>query len=578
MKEIYRFLSFLAAFALLTACSDSVDFNEDNRNTSGAAEVVTIEVDINDIDMESRGSYIPDIPYISRGNKIDQLIFCLYEKKDDGSYVEIPGDGQHTVDMTKKKWPYPITLSLEQNKTYSIAIWAQKGDDESLDYKSPYETTDLKNVKVNYTYEKAGKLQYYPNNDEFLDAFCGSLIDFTVGQRTQKVILHRPFAQINIGTSGADYANLIYDPLLNPSEVTITESRIKVTKVANRFNVLTGIADAWDFELKKVPENDLTADFEWSPLPAWINSGVPAYRQPGDKFDETNPYPFVKLPATSKAKEEFLIVDIDRNDGGIQDYKTDYPTLVFGQEVNGVKSKQYLTETFKYLSMCYVLVPTMKDQNGNNTGTTVNVEYDFRQNIQELNENSKDKVIRLSERTLLYVPVQANWRTNILGGLNNTGDPDPTSIFNAYQFPIILSEKFDGDKNVRYYSATINIHRDQPELDGLTITPENGQTIPVEDDDKPLDNIIQSVYFAGENSVYTFTVNEGYEVIIKSSVVPYWDEEHINWKTATPEGNVPENKKSTSLILYPGATSAQFNITISKEIPKEDKPEDDKTD
>lgn len=425
--KLYKGIIFCLATLGLAACSDN-EFVDTGDNVAGMDDNASNEVVLN-ISLEgvSTGTRAEDVtqpadptnftPTISTGTQLDQLVYAIYSRNlnsaNDVAYTldEIYGDknsnyqisvnlSQTEVEGMKTDTPYKgITFKVSPNKEYKVACWAQSSECEA------YTTTDLEAVKVSY--ENA------INNDENRDAFCG-VTEFkgNVRYQTVKVTLRRPFAQINIGTSGADYANLIYDPALLPHGLRMTESTITVEGLADTYNVLTGEVNT--------SSDKLSAKFAWAKLPAWYNVNVPTLEE-GKVYTVDND-PFVKT------EEEFLLVNLN-GDEVFYGYKTEYPTVYKNQDTGEVK---YLTETFKYLSMCYVL-PLANNEEG---GSTVSVTFNFQQD--------GNNPITLTEKTLENVPVQANYRTNILGGLYTTDDvPDPTSIFSVNSFQAVIHKEFD---------------------------------------------------------------------------------------------------------------------------------------
>ena len=121
-----------------------------------------------------------------------------------------------TVRMTAKG--ASLTLNLLQGQEYVGLFWAQ------VDGQSYYDVTDLRDVKVAYPNEE-NNLTYA--NDEARAAFC-QIKTFSTGKNVT-VVLERPFAQINLGTTIAD--------LTDDYTITLEESSMTVTGVANTFNV-----------------------------------------------------------------------------------------------------------------------------------------------------------------------------------------------------------------------------------------------------------------------------------------------------------------------------------------------------
>lgn len=395
---------------------------------------------------------------VGKGRNIDMLIYAVYEKEGDEYTLltqygsEIPSvfsdskaltmkdgngenykhEGQTILDVSQtlqKGESETITLRLMRNKQYHIAFWAQSSETTA------FNTDDLEKVQVIYkdASEEVQATKDSLNNDELRDAFC-KVESFTVSAEapTRDVILTRPMAQINMGTTGADYNFVMKEKLR-----TFTQSRIRLYGVAQYLNVVTDEVD--DSQLKD------SVDFGFNVIPAYINR-------------------------KANKEEEFLVVDLDNDgitDGDNDIYREKYPTL----DEDG----SFLTETFKYLSMCYVLVPASvkegdipKDQQEYTSSVLKGIKVWLAQTkIGENNvlygmEAEYDNA-RVADPyksiDLQFVPVHRNWRTNILCGLykgipdendpkdpNDPDDPngpddpsddddDPTSI---YKTPYVL--------------------------------------------------------------------------------------------------------------------------------------------
>ena len=121
-----------------------------------------------------------------------------------------------TTPMTAKG--ASLTLNLLQGQEYVGLFWAQ------VNGQSYYDVTDLRDVKVAYPNENESKTYA---NDEARAAFCQKKV-FSTG-RNVSVVLERPFAQINLGTTIAD--------LTDDYTITLEQSSMTVTGVANTFNV-----------------------------------------------------------------------------------------------------------------------------------------------------------------------------------------------------------------------------------------------------------------------------------------------------------------------------------------------------
>lgn len=539
---------------LMAACSnDDQSWSGSEPDGTEDSSEVSITLSIQPSPTPTRG-YLATGNHISSGALVDELIYAIYASEEGkGEFQRVDfyqanystskaGQGQNFNDIEIKPVTIPagqtyvgfktgdtytLTFKVDKNKDYRIVCWAQSSKCEA------YNTRELTSIEVDYTGAT--------NNDEYRDVFS-AFKEFKGGVKNQviNVVLTRPVAQINIGTSGADYKNLIYDKMLMPSKVTITESKITVRGVANRFNALNGIAT-----VENAANTSLKAEFDWNTLPAWIHMDVPEFK---DEYTIKN-NPFVPVGQTEETAEEFLTVKLNTKDNNYAPFVTEYPTLT----KNADGSETYNTETFKYLSMCYVMVPGSL-----NSGSIVTVDY----NLQQKKGEQDTRPIELTERTLTQVPVQGNYRTNIIGGVaaieenedGGTDEPDPSSIFNYYQLQIILDKNFSGNNLVRYFTASLYVNRPYYDEDGLTIIKKT-QEEEVEEELEDAENLKIPSIFIDLSITYTFTVSEGFKVLRITSNV---EEKEGKWKQ---EGE----GRSRILTIYSGATAGTFNITIAKD-------------
>ena len=86
-----------------------------------------------------------------------------------------------------------VSLDLLREQTYNIVFWAYCTD-------SYYDVTDLTAVKIN---NETTALEFGSEKKiDVMDAFCATKTDFTVtGDATEKIVLKRPLAKVNIGTT-----------------------------------------------------------------------------------------------------------------------------------------------------------------------------------------------------------------------------------------------------------------------------------------------------------------------------------------------------------------------------------------
>lgn len=91
--------------------------------------------------------------------------------------------------------------------------------------------------------------------------------------------------------------------------------------------------------------------------------------------------------------------------------------------------------TFNYLSMSYILAPDVTSANGSSKTTLESLEFAF-------TNEAGDKTVTLKDG-LTNVPVQRNWRTNIVG----------TFLTSDVNFEIIIEPDYNGDNNYPEYSS-----------------------------------------------------------------------------------------------------------------------------
>ncbi len=243
---------------------------------------------------------------ISDGKGANQLVYAVFDK--DGNRIS-------TIAQVNKPSEFPTeeTITLAKGQTYKVAFWAQNSACEA------YTVSD--DMKVSIDYEGG-------NNDETRDAFFAAK-EFTVtGHTNIDVTLKRPFAQINVGVTDADWNAAV------ASGIDIQTSEAVIRNAATSIDLLDGSVSG--------------------------------------KANVT--YDFAAIP---KSGNEVLSVDTD-GDG--------------------------VAETYNYLSMSYILV---NDENGGSGKATLeDLDFTFRP------ESGNDIVF---SEGLNNVPVQRNWRTNIVG-------------------------------------------------------------------------------------------------------------------------------------------------------------------
>ena len=166
MKKSLIFSMFAATMLLATSCQQDEVFVDN----SGA--VVTFEISTPEIATRA----------FSDGTTATQLQYAVYDA--DLKLVDREGL-KGTEQFNNKK--ANIQMDLAAGKTYNVLFWAAAPD-------APY-TINYDKLVMNVSYE--GAVSNAENRDAF---YCFKNITVKQGNESVKVILTRPFAQLNIGT------------------------------------------------------------------------------------------------------------------------------------------------------------------------------------------------------------------------------------------------------------------------------------------------------------------------------------------------------------------------------------------
>ena len=426
----------------MTAIAFASCSNEESLNLSNTAEdlvfgngseIVTLSLTPEAANLGTRAD---DPRHISDGTGVDVLMFTVYEKEGENWKVSpefkksneevkgiTPGYGQNILEKSLSDYPTVIKLATDPAKTYKVAFWAQDSKCNA------FKTKDLEHVEV--VYAKA------LNNDELRDAFCAVSAEISAASKestSQEIILHRPFAQINVGTTGADFNKVLQDENYFPNK-QLKYSKIELEGVCNQLDILgNSISCTEGFN------GNIT--YDWNFFPAWTFNALPTTPTVSDILGSAN------------SNEEFLNVRLNPNDTqeALRPFKTEYPTY-------DPETKAYLTDQFKYLSMCYVLVAATEEKvNGQPTkpatyksSTLDKVTVYFAENENGTDNYFDEEGDIKTQNAYAYlslqnVPVCRNWRTNIIGGLNDDDD-DETSLFSNTRLCVHLCPIYDGEFN-----------------------------------------------------------------------------------------------------------------------------------
>ena len=175
-----------------------------------------------------------------------------------------------------------VEYSLVKGKTYHFIFWAQA---EGAPYTFDPET---KKVAINYTGAA---------NDEKRDAFYAVKTLKVTGPATEPVQLHRPFAQVNFGTSDSAAATV--------AGVTPTASLFTATDAASSFDVFVGEGTdpvRISFTEATLPAEQLTLKDGTSYTYLAMNYFIPA-----GKLSETH---VSNLSATFKGASDDVVISV----------------------------------------------------------------------------------------------------------------------------------------------------------------------------------------------------------------------------------------------------------------------------
>lgn len=305
------FQTLLTAATLLTAVSCS-PIDELFSGEDGEAEKVSFTISAGQIQGRSAGD----------GNTVDQVHYEVWDKSSGNLLISSVQGRNGGAPVPVVDGRAGVSVKLVKGVEYDITFWAHN------EQGTAYHIADgLENIRIK-TDIKANKEAY--------DAFYHTLEGYKVDGGTTEVILKRPFAQVNVGTTLEDWQKALN------LDVEIVRSTVSVTGIPNLFNAHTGKAE------REQGVASLTYD---------LNSVL---------------------------KETF--------------------------DVDGT--------AYQYLAMNYVLASTEKT-------------------LHELSIVLYDDERQINELKVFNMPVQRNWRTNIIGDL----------LTDKECFRIILEPEFEGEHN-----------------------------------------------------------------------------------------------------------------------------------
>ena len=239
MKRLIYWMAALGALIFAASCA------EDGLDVTGKTTEVTFTVAAPSSIQSKANTDANGESTIANGLNTDILFYEIYDKND--GTEKLLGEGKEfgKVNVNDGKMTFEFTLDLVIDQEY-ILFWAHDGKNGGEKY---YDVTDLRKIKIRDNYEGLA-------NDESRAAFY-AYHQFTakVNGKTQKVILTRPFAQLNLGTTTLKSS-------LSKS-IQVEKTTVTISNVANVFNTFTG-EGSLDLE---EGETELAATFEAAPTP-----------------------------------------------------------------------------------------------------------------------------------------------------------------------------------------------------------------------------------------------------------------------------------------------------------------------
>ena len=233
MKNIFRFV--MAVAVLFTASCTKEDISS---SIVGGGEVeMTFTVDLPELGTRAYAD----------GAKATTLRYYVYDGDNYLSGISSESLPNQKVTLTNGK--AVVTLPLLKGMTYNIIFWADNGSDiYSIDPATKVLTVDYTGVM---------------SNDDSRDAFYKYLTDVDPTDATKikeqaKVILTRPFGQLNAATSD-------FEAVKN-NGVTLTTSTLKAIKANNTLDLTTGLASNQvniTFAEAAIPTETLKAGYKY---------------------------------------------------------------------------------------------------------------------------------------------------------------------------------------------------------------------------------------------------------------------------------------------------------------------------
>ena len=220
MKKNYLFGFFAMATMLFTASCQEEDIAGIN---AGNSDVVTFAVN-----MKQTAATRAEAALAGRGKQANKLYYGVYENVGENKWKLIPAisaaqDEGNVAPADISTGNVNVEIKLAKQKEYSVIFWATNENNNVCD--------------VDWAARKMTMMDATATaNTEANDAFWAYETVTLNGAVAKTVDLYRPFAQLNIGASKADFK------AAHDAQVDVNQSQIVLKKVANTFNMETGTA------------------------------------------------------------------------------------------------------------------------------------------------------------------------------------------------------------------------------------------------------------------------------------------------------------------------------------------------
>lgn len=229
MKKYFQTLLTATMLLTMVACSQMEDLHPGGNN--GKAEQVSFAITTGQVQGRTAGD----------GNTVDQVHYEVWDKITGELVVSSITRKNGGEPLVMKEGRASVYLELVRGVPYDITFWAHNEQGTAYDIDNGLQYVTVKSEIM--------------ANRETYDAFYQTLTDYLIGKGTTKVVLKRPFAQVNVGTALADWQKA------QDLQVQIDHSTVTVSGIANVFDARTGKASgnaSLTYELGKV----LTETFE----------------------------------------------------------------------------------------------------------------------------------------------------------------------------------------------------------------------------------------------------------------------------------------------------------------------------